>query len=87
MKKKRERASQRVIHKVVSAITTGLKKLYGDLENSALESKAVGFLQILGQKIVSAVKSLFNKTLNQQSNLFSSVINDTNTMLNQQKVN
>lgn len=85
LEEKSERASQRIIHKVVSAITTGLKKLYGDLENCAPESKAEDFIKNLGQKIVSAVKSLFNKTLNQQNNLFASVINDTNKVLNQQE--
>lgn len=85
LEEKSKRATQRIIHKVVSTITTGLKKLYGDLENSAPESKVVDFIKNLGQKIVSAVKSLFNKTLNQQSDLFSSVINETNKALNQQE--
>lgn len=82
---KSERSSQRIIHKVVSTITNGLKKLYGEVENYISESKAIGFIKTLGQKLVSAVKSLFNKTLNQQNNLFASVINDTSKALNQQE--
>lgn len=82
---KSERFSQRIIHKVVSTITTGLKKLYGEVENYISESKPIDFIKNLGQKLVSAVKSLFNKTLNQQNNLFASVINDTSKALNQQE--
>ena len=78
---KSKQTPQRIIHKVVSTVITGLKKLYKNLENCASESKAVDFIKALGQKLVLAVKSLFNKTPNQQNKLFARVINDTSKEL------
>lgn len=85
LKEKSKQTPQSITHKVVSAITTGLKKLYGSLEYCMSASKDIELIKGLGQKLISAVKSLFNKTPNQQNNLFARVINDTNKRLQKQE--
>jgi len=85
IEKKGKQTPQNITHKVISAITTGLKKLYEGIENIEVESKAVDVIKDLGQKLVSAVKSLFNQTPNQQNMLFARVINDTNNELQKQE--
>jgi hypothetical protein len=72
--------SKKTVHKIMSNIGVGLKKLYGGL--TAGLSKSVDFIKDLGSKLISAVKSLFEKTPKQQNTEFSSTINDTNKGLN-----
>jgi hypothetical protein len=71
---------KKTVHNIMSTIGSGLKKIYGGL--TAGLSKSVDFIKNWGNKLASAVKSLFEKTPKQQNAQFSNTINDTNKGLN-----